>query len=84
MGAGDAVVLVGVVVVAVAHGVHLQSMVILPLVPKLLSPLSKKSLQHMLRISLSMLLINQSQMKVGALHKMQMNRLQLRPGLQSL
>lgn len=84
MGAGDAVVLVGVVVVAVAHGVHLQSMVILPLVPKLLSPLSKKSLQHMLRISLSMLLINQSQMKVGVLHKMQMNRLQLRPGLQSL
>jgi len=85
VGAGDAAVLVeAVVVVVVAHGVHLESMVILPLVPKLLSPLLKTSQQHRLRISLNMLLINQNQMKVGVLHRMQMNRLRLLSGLRSL
>lgn len=57
--AGDAVVLVEAVVVEVAHGVHLQSMVILLLVPNLLPPLPKTS-QRRLRISLNMLLISQS------------------------
>lgn len=74
---GDAAVLAEAVVVVVAHGVHLQSMVILLLVPKLLAPLPKTSQQHRLRISLNTLLINQSQMKVAVLLRMQMNRLQL-------
>jgi hypothetical protein len=75
--AGVAVVLVEAVVVAVAHGVHLESTVMLPLVPKLPTPLPKKISQHRLRISLNMLWISQSRMKVGVLRRMQMNRLQL-------
>jgi hypothetical protein len=76
VGAGDVVVLVEAAVVVVAHGVHLESMVILPLVPKLTAPLPKTS-QNRLRISLNMLLISQNRMKVWVLRRMQMNRLQL-------